>query len=412
MSRGVTLLAALLLAPGALSAQGTPSAYRQACEGGELTECAVLGLIYETGAAGVRDVPRAIELYERACEREVLSACRRLELSREGAMFPGPDDELVRVGYVADAYDGAPLGGAIVRVRGVAGIGELSYVSDEAGRVQVARLPRGRHEIQVQRGGYQVTEGGLPVPWNGDFLILMDRVGEDEAAGDLLGGIFGQVTEDGTDRGIPNVDIKVTAGGETRTVSNNQGRFRLGGLEPGPVVVELTRIGYEPRVTTVTIEAGRTVEIYATMASQPFELEPIQVTVGSRYLERSGFYRRAESASGDRFTYRDIARMNPTSVGDVLRRVPGVQVVSSQIGNYSEVLSSRRASSGRCRLMPYYNGTPTVSFELELMPPEEIEALEVYQGASVPIEYMDQRQLFGPRCGVILIWTRDPQRRD
>jgi hypothetical protein len=408
----ILLIAALLLAPGELHAQGTPSAYRRACEGGDLLQCAVLGLIYETGAAGVRDAPRALELYERACSREVLSACQRLELSREGAMAPGPDDELVRVGYVADAYDGAPLGGAIVRVRGALGIGEFRYVTDQAGRVQVARLPRGTHAIQVQRGGYDVTEGNLPVPWDGDFLILLDRVGEDEAAAERVGAIFGQVTEDGSDRAIANVDVRVTTGGETRTLSNNQGRFRIEGLEPGPVVVELTRIGYEPRIATVNIEAGRTVELYATMASQPIELEPVEVSVGSRYLERSGFYRRAQSASGDRLTHRDIARMNPTTVGDVLRRVPGVQVVSGQIGNTSEVLSSRRDSSGRCRLMPYYNGTPTVSFELELMPPDEIEALEVYQGASVPIEYMDRRQLFGPRCGVILIWTRDPQRRD
>jgi hypothetical protein len=410
MSRAVILLASLLLLPTGLRAQGAPSAYRRACEGGELIQCALLGLIYETGAAGVRDVPRALELYERACSREVLSACRRLELSQEGAMALGPDDELVRVGYVADAFDGAPLGGAVVRVRGAAGIGEFRYVADEAGRVQVARLPHGRHAIQVQRGGYQVTEGNLPVPWDGDFLILMERIVEEE--GELFGGIFGQVTEDGSDRGIANVDIRVTAGGDTRTLSNNQGRFRIGRLEPGPVVVELTRIGYEPRVVTVNVQPGRTVQIYAGMASLPIELEPVEVTVTSRYLERSGFYRRAESASGERFTHRDITRMSPTSLGDVMRRVPGVQVVSSQIGNSSEVLSSRRDGSGRCRLMPYFNGTPTVNFELELVPPEEIEALEVYQGASVPIEYMDQRQLFGPRCGVILIWTRDPQRRD
>jgi hypothetical protein len=406
------LLAGLLFLPGVLTAQGTPLSFRRACESGELIQCALLGLVYETGAAGVRDVPRAIELYERACDREVLPACRRLELSLAGAMTPGPDDELVRVGYVADAYDGAPLGGAIVRVLGAQGIGEFRYVADEAGRVQVARLPRGSHRIQVQRGGYQLTEGNLPVPWDGDFLILMDRVAEEVAAAARVGGIFGQVTEDGTDRAIANVDIKVTAGGETRTLSNNQGRFRLEGLEPGPVAVELDRIGYEPRILSVTVEAGRTVEIYATMASRPVELEPVEVTVSSRYLERSGFYRRAESASGDRFTHRDIARMNPTTVGDILRRVPGVQVVSGQIGNTSEVLSSRRGVTGRCRLMPYYNGTPTVSFELELIPPDEIEALEVYQGASVPIEYMDNRQLYGERCGVILIWTRDAQRRN
>lgn len=405
--------ALLVLTPSALQAQNTARESADACEAGDLVTCTVLGLIYETGAGGTRNVARAIELYGRSCAREVVAACRRLELTERAESGAAPENELVRVGYVADAYDGFPLGGALILVSGIAGIGEHRYLTDEAGRVVLDPLPIGLHPIQVQRGGYQLTEGELPVPWETDFLILMERVSEEEQP--TVGQIFGQVTEDGTSTGISDVDIRVRGANTVRTISNGQGRFQLGGLQPGPTVLEFRRLGYEPRTETVTVRRGRTLELYASMSTQAIELEPVEVTVASRYLERSGFYRRASNVAGDRFTYRDIARMNPTLVADVVRRVGGVTVVTAQNGGGSEAVSNRRrsgTSSGRCRMRPYFNGVPLVNFNLELVPPEEIEALEVYQGSSVPIEYFDEFQQAGPSCGVILIWTRDPQRRD
>jgi hypothetical protein len=411
--RHLSALAVLALAPWALQAQNTAGRYQRACEGGDLVSCTVMGLIWETGAGGTRDLPRAIELYQRSCDRDVVAACRRLELAQSLETAQAPDDERVRVGFVADAYDGSALGGALIRLRGIPGVGEQRYLTDASGRVVLDPLPFGRHTIGVQRGGYQPTEGELPVPWETDFLILLERVSDEEESD--VGQIFGQVTEDDTSAGISDVDIIVRGINRVRTISNRQGRFQLSGVLPGPVEVEFRRLGYEPRAARVIVQRGRTVEMYATMSASPIELEPIEVSVASRYLERSGFYRRARSASGDRFTYRDIASMNPMMIGDVLRRVAGVTVVSSQIGSGSEAISNRRRSgtdSGRCRLLPYFNGVPTVSFDLELVPPEEIEGLEVYQGPNVPIEYLDEFQAAGPSCGVILIWTRDPRRPD
>ena len=412
-SRVILPLIAFALSPWALQAQGTAEDFEHACSGGDLVACTVVGLIYETGAGGTRDRVRAVGLYERSCSRGVRAACRRLDFTEGAESDVAPDDELVRIGFVADAFDGSALGGALLRLRGIAGIGERRYLTDEAGRVVLDPLPRGRHSIEVQRGGYQLTEGQLPVPWDTDFLILMERVSEvDEPR---VGQIFGQVTEEGTSGGISDVDISVKGANTVRTISNGQGRFQLSDLEPGSVVVEFRRLGYEPRTETLTVERGRTLEIYATMSAQPVELEPVEVTIASRYLERNGFYRRARNGGGDRFTHRDIARMNPMMVADVLRRVGGVTVVFAQNGGGSEAISVRRRAgtdSGRCRLSPYFNGVPLVDFNVELVPPGEIEALEVYQGPNVPIQYLKEYQPAGASCGVILIWTRDPRRRD
>lgn len=406
-------IAALVLIPSAATAQDAAVEYEEACGLGDLVACSVLGLIYQTGAAGTRDLDHARGSYGRACAREVLAACSRLELLEVEGARPAPENDRVRVGYIADRYDGAPLGGAVVRVLGGLGIGERRYLSDRQGRVVLDPLPYGSHTIDVQRGGYAGTRGEIPVPRDGDFLILLDKVRTD-AEGATTGRIFGRVVDEATGEGVPDVDVVVTGeAAPSRTISNRQGRFLLSGLPPGPVEIRLERLGYQPRTTELRVERGRTLELYAAMSVRPVVLEPVQVSVASPYLERSGFYRRAQVVPGDHLTYRDIEEMGPVSVADLLRRIPGVTVVAPTIGPGVQALSNRRSGGaplGRCPLQPYYNGTPLASFDVDVVPPEDLEALEVYQGPNVPIEYLDPTQVDGSSCGVVLIWTRDPRR--
>lgn len=411
MRTSLLTIAALALASPSLRAQGTAQEYEESCERGDLVDCSVMGLIYQTGAGGTRDLERAMDLYERACAREVVAACKRIDLLRDESRPEQPDNDRVRVGYVADGYDGAPLGGAIVRVRGIAGIGERRYLSDQEGRVVLDPLPYGTHKIDVQRGGYSGTEGNLPVPWDGDFLILLDKVLVEEEAR-TTGQVFGQVVDEGSGVGVSDVDVVLRGGATSRTISNGEGRFLLSDLPPGEFELRFERIGYQPRTTALTVERGRTVEVLATLSAQPVELEPVQVSVASAYLARSGFYRRA-LVPGEQLTFRDIERLAPMSLADLLRRIPGITVVAPAAGPGVEAISNRRSGGaplGRCRLQPYYNGTPMVGFDLDILRPEDLEALEVYQGSNVPIEYLDPRQIDGPSCGVILLWTRDPQR--
>jgi hypothetical protein len=413
--RTLLVLAALAAVPLALAAQSAGE-YVIGCDGGDLLSCTVVGLIYETGAVGTRDFDRATTLYERACRREVRSACQRLEIIRDPESAPMPTDELIRVGHVADAYDGTPIAGAIVRLRGIPGVGERRYLTDETGRVVLDPLPRGSHPIEVRRGGYTPTAGDLPVPWNGDFLMLMERVAEpEEEEVSTVGTVFGQITEAGSTVGISAVDVVVTGGAEVRTLTDARGRFQLTALEPGIVTVELRRLGYEPRTATVTVVAGRVTEVVADLSQEPIALAPIEVTIASGYLERTGFFRRAITATGDRFTHRDIERLNPVLVADLLRRVGGVTVASGELGRGSEAISNRRRGGselGACRLQPYVDGILAANFDVEVVRPEDIEALEVYQGANVPIQYNEPIRSDGATCGVVLIWTRDPRRRD
>jgi acetolactate synthase regulatory subunit len=163
--------------------------------------------------------------------------------------------------------------------------------------------------------------------------------------------------------------------------------------------VQFTHLGYASRTTTLILQAGKTVEINASMSAQPIELEPIEVTVRSAYLERNGFYRRSR-LWGKQFTRADLDLINPTYLSDIIWRVPGVTV---QRRGFQAVAVSGRGTSlslGRCVLPVYVDGVRSFDADLDQFPPTWIEAMEVYHGISTPIQYGFNS------CGVVLIWTR------
>ena len=400
--KSLLVLAVLGVLPCSVAGQDAQRSHREACDGGELLSCNVLGLMYETGAGGARDLARAVSLYRRACDRGVMAGCMRLQLIRESGAVVAPADGFRRFGRVADAETGEPISEAIVDLPELG----LRAISDEWGRVDLGRLPRGHHSIVAQRAAYETLDGELPVPWNTEFLILLDRTAVADPL--ALGRIFGRVTAGDRIDGLSDVDITVLSPTPVRTLSDPQGRFTLTGLEPGRVEVRFTRLGYAPRATTLMVEPGRTVEIYVSMSAQPIELEPIEVTVGSSYLERNGFYQRARRAWGSRFTRQDVDVLDPSLVSDLLWRAPGVTVQRGPRG--AQAVSRRRGGTGdggSCQLRPYLDGMPMFDWDFDLVPPEDLEGVEVYQGSAAPIEY---RSPLGPDgtypCGVVLIWTR------
>jgi len=231
--------------------------------------------------------------------------------------------------------------------------------------------------------------------------MLLDRTEPDEEA--TLGSVFGRVLEEGTGRALAYVDITLGGPAPIQTLTTADGRFSLAGLEPGPVEVTFSLIGYAPRTTTIIIQAGETLDIRATMSTQAIELPAIEVSIGSGYLERTGFYRRSRLAMGVQLTRRDLVEMNAIVASDILLRAPGVSVVQGRDG--ARVVSSRMGSE--CRLRAYVDGIAVHNFDFDTLRPDDLEAIEIYHGPSVPIEYS---QLVDPDgvypCGAILIWTR------
>ena len=302
-------------------------------------------------------------------------------------------DGFPRSGQVADAETRTPLSGAIVELPEL----RIRVVSDESGRFNLGRLPTGRHRLTAERVGYdRINLDELLVPSNEDFLILLDR--DPTYDPQAPGRIAGRVTEEGRrNLGLSNVEVTVLSPARAGTVTDEGGRFNLTDVEPGSVEVQFTHLSYASRTTTLIVQPGRTVEINASMSAQPIELEAIEVTVRSAYLERNGFYRRARTW-GRQFTRADLDDLDPRNLSDVFWRIPGVGV---QYG-----LNGAQAVSGRsrtCTLDVYLDGKKLPGWDLDWISPWSLEGMEVYRGVDTPVQY--QSVLEGG-CGVVLLWTK------
>jgi outer membrane receptor protein involved in Fe transport len=85
----------------------------------------------------------------------------------------------------------------------------------------------------------------------------------------------------------------------------------------------------------------------------------------------------------------------------MFRATPGVVVRGSGYGGYA-----LRMTRGMCQ--PHYiiDGQYQPGFELDLIPPADIEGIELYRGSS---ETPPQFNLMNAMCGVVVVWTRDPE---
>jgi len=379
--------------------------YQRACEGGELVGCTNLGLLYEVGAGVVRDLARARGLYEVACEGGEMLACESREAVDE-ATGSLAEDRFMKAGRIADTETGAALGDAVIQVPDL----DIVVISDVEGRFDLIGLPAGRYPIKAERLGYEPLEGELEVPGQPEFLVVLTpaEVVDAEEPGQVVGRVM-------TNEDQALADVAITVLGQPRagTLSNQQGRFTVRDVEPGLIEVRFARLGYAPRTATLILQPGRTVEVAPTMVTQPIELEPIQVTVRSRFLDQNGFYQRSEQAMGTQFTAREIEAVNPNTISDVIRgRVPGVRIrvgaygpagVSAGPAQGSISQAITRGIGGFCVMGVYRDGVPEKQdLDLDQIPPEQIEAIEVFTGLEVPVQYSSGAN----GCGVILIWTR------
>jgi hypothetical protein len=432
MSRRVLLASLVLaLAPGPGAAQSTEELYQAACDAGDLFVCNLFGIMYESGDGIEQNPERAAELYGRACEGGELRGCTNLaSMYEEGSGIAvdiphalglyrvaceggeqlgcdrladfGPTAEFVtgatfsRSGRIGEAETGRPLPEAVIEVGG----SSVRAISDEEGRFELTGLPPGRHFVQATRLGYDPAIGEIDVPATSEFVFLLTpAVGDTRAPGRVEGRVV-----DSADRGLPGVEIIVPEEEGLRTITNQQGRFTLRDVDPGLTEVRFAHLGYAPRTAAVVVQPGRTVELLTTLVEQPIELEAIQVTVRSRYLEQNGFYNRRDVGRGVHFTPYDIERIDPIEISDLLReRVPGIRIQYGQ-GGEARVVSRRSITPtlGPCVLPVYIDGVRAFDQDLDRYPPEQIEAMEIYPGIGTPIEFIAHSN----PCGLVLLWTR------
>lgn len=207
--------------------------------------------------------------------------------------------------------------------------------------------------------------------------------------------------------GEPITDARVYVRGSRATGRTTaSGAFSINGLPGGTQVVEVTAVGYQAGHETVDLKpgGGRRTEIVLGKTIQ--RLPSVEV-VGKMGNDESSFLDRARRGFGYFITEEDIKRRNPVIFEDLMRTVPGMQVVP--VGQGYRIISSRGQvdALGDCQPAYFVDGAPFAVDASNGDPfpvsPTEIMAIEVYAGtAGVPIEF----QRAGSGCGVIAIWTK------
>lgn len=204
--------------------------------------------------------------------------------------------------------------------------------------------------------------------------------------------------------GIPlsRAEIWLIAASTLRTISNDSGKFELSGLPAGSITLGVRRLGYESATFTAVLKPGKThrATFPLSPSAQSLTAVKVQDTVSS-WL--SAFEEHRSMHRGTFITRRDFARDNLRIATDILRRVPGVQIVPTRTGTSVQMM--RGFGVRRCTPQLYVHETP-YSGNVDDFTPDDIEALEVYVGISeIPPDLITMGR---PICAAIVIWTREP----
>ena len=363
-------------------------------------------------------VPSWLSLLARSCGDGGAGALVGYVFSRSGARVGGASVEVVGPG--ADA--GSP--------RTAASDGEGGYVlcGVPAGVTRVAaRL--GTAESEVIEVRIDATRFA-----HADLTLRPQRVVA-AVPGALRPALVGTVVARGSSRPLEGVAVALLGpDGEpvTSTITDDQGRFSAVLDEGGEVFLSVSRLGYTGAVSeAITLTQG-TRRIEVILPEEAIEIDPVIVLVDSRLprLERVGFYERSVTHPGAFIQQDDVAAISPARTSDLLGRVPGVRVATDSSGGVlrRRVLFNRlallegdlcypalfvddqlaRIGGSRTESQwpaiqgvepPPAEDVPSID---ELVPPQEILAVEMYENAArLPSRFIG----LGTHCGVIVIWT-------
>jgi hypothetical protein len=161
--------------------------------------------------------------------------------------------------------------------------------------------------------------------------------------------------------------------------------------------LSVTLIGYSDLRDTLRVEADSELELSLPLSVSPIRLEPLVVVTDRRYAGlMKGFEDRRRMGFGTFMDREDIERRNPILFTDLFRLVPGARVVSTP--PYGNTILLR----ADCRPSLWVDGFRLLT-EIgmdQLLPPMDVEAVEIYKGPSTPARFQTNS------CGAIVVWTR------
>jgi hypothetical protein len=240
-----------------------------------------------------------------------------------------------------------------------------------------------------------------PSPWSRRDLAGQEERGRSTDTG-LPSLVQGTVVSHETGDPLRGAAVSLRPGpsgnrGRGTRITGETGRFIFRDVPEGTYLLSVTVPSFRTMRDTVQVEAQVDLELRLPLSAQPIPLEPIVVIAERRRPPpRRDYERRLQSRSGFLVTREDIERRDPRLITEMLNPVPGAIVLSTPPYGYSIFLR------GQCRPGIWVDGfkVPWVDSIDQLISPMDVEAIEVYHGWELPVEFgVDS-------CGGVLIWTR------
>ena len=219
--------------------------------------------------------------------------------------------------------------------------------------------------------------------------------------------VYGTVVDQTTGVPIPTARVVFSQVGDQGTEplwsggTDGNGRFRTTRMLLGVFEVQVGVLTYSPVSHVEVLAEAGDIDIQIEMAPVDFALEPVIVTARRETrLDRTGFYQRAQRGIGHFITRSEIEAASPGELSDVFRQIPGVSIIPAAIGPGAMEVQLR----GRCEPQVVLDGAPLANpvYIDGLIAPSEVEGIEVYHGATVPIQYQQRSS-----CGTVMLWSRD-----
>lgn len=237
------------------------------------------------------------------------------------------------------------------------------------------------------------------------LLLLSSRAAAQQGVGAISG-----MVRDSAGKPVADVEVIVAARPQS-TRSDSTGAFRIAGVRAGRATVTFRRFGYEPRTVPATVAAGTTARVDVVLSPLVQELPGMTVLEQQQRVRKmlEGFYHRRESGNGYFITRQEIESRNPIQLSDMLRMMPGAQLLPMNGTGRATLRFARSTMAGHdCPPQYFVDGVMAAGLNIDDLEPSDIEGIEVYSGASrIPPQFNDSR-IGTSICGVVVVWTRVP----
>jgi TonB family protein len=219
------------------------------------------------------------------------------------------------------------------------------------------------------------------------------------------GAIAGTVRDSARDIGIAGAELRID-GTAFRAITDQQGHFRFADGTATRATLHVRRLGFVPRIVTLSEEASRSsVDVALAATVQPLAAVTVRAE-RTKYSGRlAGYYERLERRTIGQFITRvDLEREQPSQITDMIQRAPGVTLLRGRPGMLRVRMRGRD-----CSPLIWVDGTALSEGDVDLdaFSPTSLEGVEMYLGAaSAPQRFQGARGK--NECGTILLWSRGP----